>query len=196
MSEAPPIHPLFIALPTRDGSAQVLTVQTLLALGAMVGHVPILLVPEASNIPKSRNYIQEYFREQKKAGYWAWWVDSDILLTQNDLPHLQRMMAIAHETRKTVSAHYRRTDGAWQGMATRKRYGSTQVIRKPDVEFWESDGMTGFGCVYGKFDSRYTFHADDIGEDVHYWLDHPGRTLIWYEGDGWNPIHRKDVKLG
>jgi hypothetical protein len=162
-----------------------------------MGQVPVLLVPEASTIPRARNYVHDYFRDERHQDtYWAWWVDADILLTQIDLPHLQRMMTIAHETQKTVAAHYRRSDGAWQGMATRTRYGSPQVVRKPKVDCWDSDGMTGFGCVYGRFDSRYVFHADDVGKDTNFWLDHPDKTLIWYEGAGWNPIHRKDVKLG
>ncbi len=40
-------------------------------------------------------------------------------------------------------------------------------------------GLAGLGFAYCEQPLDYRFHADTIGEDVHFWRDHPELQIHW-----------------
>jgi len=66
-------------------------------------------------------------------------------------------------------------------MTTRDRkpathYSDTDLSRK---ETFSPIGMAGFGFLYILPSLNYVFRSDLLGEDVHFWLDHPTLPLHW-----------------
>jgi hypothetical protein len=192
--EAP--APLYLCLPTRDGTAAVRSVETFQFLALSLRRPLMIVMAEASNIPRARNAIHDGLRQMDVPPLTKlWWMDSDIVFTAEALPHLVRMMSIgdAEPASVLVAAHYRMSDGRWQGMAgpgfvehvSGPRPGREHSGRKKD--------RSGFGLVYGVTDPEYVWMADTLGEDVHWWMDHPDARVIWYEA--WGPLHRKGVLL-
>lgn len=54
-------------------------------------------------------------------------------------------------------------------------------------------GASGFGLCVGWFPTQYIFHADRLGEDIHFWYDNPDLELIRY--NAFIPNHAKVVLL-
>ncbi len=187
--------PIYLCLPTRDGTAQVRSLEAFHYLALSVRRPLLILMAEASNIPRARNGIHDGLRQlgigrtQK-----VWWMDSDIRFDAGAVEHLAAMMRIGDEAGRhvLVAAHYRMVDGRFQGL--RHREGDEHVEPAPEGAVTRSPkGATGFGLVYGATDPAYVWHADAEGEDIHWWRDHPAAEVWWYEP--WRPAHQKVVSL-
>ena len=197
ITAAPPLpEPIFLCLPTRDGTAQVRSIETFELCALQLRRPLVIVMAEASNIPRARNGIHDGLRQ---AGLTAttrvWWMDSDMRFGVEALPHLQRMMAIGEREplHVLVAAHYRMADGRWQGLLARE--GDVHIEALPDKESsYYAKGASGFGLVYGSTDPAYVWHADREGEDVWWWRDHPGAAVRFY--NAWHPGHAKEVVLG
>lgn len=156
----------------------------------------VIVLAEASNIPRARNGIHEGLKNAgvtKKTR--VWWMDSDMLVQVDALPHLARMMEIGEREplHVLVAAHYRMADGRWQGLMARE--GDDHIAEIPDAETsYCAKGATGFGLVYGSTDPDYVWHADREGEDIWWWRDHPKAAVRFY--NPWHPGHKKEVVLG
>ena len=187
--------PIFLCLPTRDGTAQVRSIEAFQYLAMSLRRPLVILMAEASNIPRARNAIHDGLREMEIGRRQkVWWMDSDILFDAGAVDHLTAMMRIGDEASKNVlvAAHYRMSDGRYQGL--RHRDGDAHVEPTTEVTVTRSPkGATGFGLVYGATDPEYVWHADTEGEDIHWWRDHPQAEVFWYEP--WRPVHRKVVGL-
>ena len=82
----------------------------------------------------------------------------------------------AHDT--NIVANYLMANG--ESVLIRER---TQDTRHYTQTEWEQlsnyapIGMSGFGFVYLHHPLDYTFYADRVGEDIHFWWDHPSLEL-------------------
>jgi hypothetical protein len=181
-------QPLHVALPTHDGRAEVVTVTVLARdLSAALGRPVQIHVGEASNIPRARNVCLRLAEAASGTGdgtLWLLWVDSDIRLPAQGVPGLARYIARAEAEHVACAAHYRQADGRSTFFLRRGRMAGPAldvlgVSRLPD---WAALGMSGFGLLYAPVEPGYVFHADDIGEDIHFWLDHPQAELRYAKG--------------
>lgn len=171
------VKPLMVGITTRDGNGRMESLLHMYQVGALlnrpVGHILV----EASQIVRGRNMVSDAFRQMIEAqpadvrlGR-MFWLDSDIVLTPNDVEPLAKMIWYAENMGYDISARYHRSDGqpAWIGFK--------ETIDDKECQAVES---VGFGCLYAKFDPDYVFRADTLGEDVYYWKDHPHRPpYVW-----------------
>jgi hypothetical protein len=183
-----------VALPSHDGRAEVATVVQLVRdLGRALGRPVDIHLGEASNIPRARNLcLRQAERARAASGaaigagarLWLLWVDSDIRFAPGAALALAAYMARAEREGCAVAAHYRQADGratffARRGLAVGSALTAADVARLPD---WAAIGMAGFGVLYAPMEIGYVFHADEVGEDVHFWHDHPALELRFAKG--------------
>ncbi len=144
---------------------------------------------EASNIPRARNVCLRLVEaavgpDARLAPLWILWLDSDIRLGGQAAPQLAQYVHRADQERVAFAAHYRQADGRSTFFPRRGRMigpalEAAAVQRLPD---WSELGMSGFGLLYAPVEAGYVFHADDAGEDILFWLDHPGLPLRYAQG--------------
>jgi hypothetical protein len=182
--------PLNVAIPSHDGRAEVVTVVTLTRDLAEALSRPVhIYLGEASNIPRARNVcvrlVESVLGEAARSEpLWLLWVDSDIRLAAGAAPHLAHYLARAEAERVAFAAPYRQANGRSTFFLRRARMAgpaleASAVQRLPD---WSELGMCGFGLLYAPVEPGYVFHADDVGEDIHFWLDHPKLPLRCAQG--------------
>ncbi len=192
---------LHVAIPTRDGRAEVVTVAALVRDVAAATNRPVRLhVGEASNIPRARNVclrlVEAAEPEAARSGQvWILWVDSDIRLDPACARHFGAYLARAEAEQAAFAAHYRQADGRSTFFLRRGRMAGPALDSAvvEGLADWFSLGMSGFGLLYAPVDTGYVFHADDVGEDIHFWLDHPALSLRFAKAIALR--HRKAVLL-
>lgn len=164
-----------ICIPTRDGQAEIGTIYTLaVALPAALGRPVLLHVGQAGNIPRARNKAQ---REAEAAWpdagpVWCLWVDTDIVLGVDQAEAVARYVVRAEAEGVGWVAHYRQADGRSVFAETRDRH--TRMMEADEVEAlpdWAPVPMAGPGLAYLPMPRGYLWHADDMGEDMHLWID-------------------------
>ena len=211
MTEASEPRPILVAVPSRDGSAQLRSIEAFHYVGLATRRPVIFLMTEASNVPRARNGIHEALLQMGvSAATKIWWLDSDILFDGSAAPHLQAMMEEGDRRGRQVlvAAHYRMITGEWQGLVHRDQgqhvvpealhaaeTARTLGVEPRDVPAFRRmpKAATGFGLVYGATDPSYMWRADALGEDIHWWRDHPRAEVLWYER--WWPLHKKVVAV-
>lgn len=166
-------RPLHVALPTRDGTAEIATVLALPNLGALLGRAPRIHVSEAGNIPRARNQALRTAEADDPADpLWVLWLDSDIRFVQGTVEALARYIARADQEGMGFAAHYRRGDG---GSTFARGYGTeARMLDMEEVEAladWVLIDGAGLGCAYLPMPRGYIFRADEWGEDMHLWED-------------------------
>lgn len=191
------MEPIFVGLPTRDGQAQITTLAELWLLGAYLRRTVHFLIGEAGNIPRSRNMVLEEARKNLPGEGTAWilWVDSDIVMSEGTHRALGEAINWSQATHMAWMANYKRADSVNTIMKDRRGtepryYTDAELVDLPD---YAEVGMGGFGCTYLPMNLNYVFHADTMGEDVHFFLDHP--TLRIHYAKGLNIKHKKLVIL-
>ena len=170
-----PTRTLSCCIPSRDGQAEIATIYTLAAaLPAALGRGVSLHVGQAGNIPRARNRAQ---REAEAAQpdadpVWCLWIDTDIVLGVDQTDAVARYIARAEAENVGWVAHYLRADGMSVFAADRARHTrmltEDEALALPD---WSPVSMAGTGLAYLPMPRGYVWHADDMGEDMHLWLD-------------------------
>lgn len=190
-------EPIYVGLPTRDGQGQIASLAELWMLGTYLKRTIHFLVGEAGNIPRSRNRVVEEARKHLPNAETAWilWVDSDIVLPPGAHRALGEAINWSEATQMAWAANYHMADGT---NVTMKDRSITEAYHYTDAELaglseYAPIGMSGFGCCYLPINLNYVFHADVVGEDVHFFLDHPN-LKIYYAKDI-NVKHKKLVAL-
>jgi hypothetical protein len=191
-------EPLHIALTSHDGRAETITAIALARdLAPALGRAVEFHIGEASNIPRARNVCLR-LAEAATAdapSIRLLWLDSDIRLDPTAMPTLARYIARADADGTAFAAHYRQADGRStfflrRGLMAGPALDCASVARLPD---WAPLAMCGFGLLYAPVERGYVFHADDVGEDIHFWLDHPQTDLRYAKALGLR--HHKAVLL-
>ena len=128
---------------------------------------------------------------------WVLWIDSDILVLPGSGPTIAAAMRWAEETHVCVVGNYRMQTGQSVLMDRRGLEGSPHHYT--DVELaalprpYPEVGLAGLGFAYCPQPLTYRFHADTIGEDIHFWREHP--ELRIHLIDGLHLGHRKSQFL-
>ena len=169
-------HILCVAIPTRDGQAMIQTVLSLMQVGWQLERPTAFFISEASNIPRGRNIIVDQLRQRfpRQSTVRVLWIDADIWILPVVVKPIAEAIrwAEAHDT--NIVANYLMANG--ESVLIRER---TQDTRHYTQNEWEQlpnyapIGMSGFGFVYLHHPLDYTFYADRVGEDIHFWWDHP-----------------------
>lgn len=166
---------LSCCIPSRDGQAEIATIYTLaVALPDALGRRVLLHVGQAGNIPRARNKAQ---REAEAAQpdadpVWCLWIDTDIVLGVDQADAVARYIARAEAENVGWVAHYRQADGRSVFAADRARH--TRMLADEEARAlpdWAPVAMAGPGLAYLPMPRGYVWHADDMGEDMHLWLD-------------------------
>lgn len=185
---------VLVGMPTRDGQALIQTLHELIALGHTL-RVPVhFLVGEAGNIPRSRNLVMEQARARSFGSRTAWilWIDSDILIPRGGNVMVAEAIRWSWETKNAWAASYRMANG--QSVLMRDHDGGHYTPEElASLPAWAPIAMSGLGCAFVQMDLDYVFHADVLGEDVHFFRDHPNLDLHYARDVRVN--HRKVVTL-
>lgn len=139
------------------------------------------LVGEAGNIPRSRNKVLEEARKHvgDQGTAWILWLDSDIVIPPGGHRALADAVRWSDATHMAWTANYRMATGENVVMRERTADGAhhftnAELAALPE---WAEVGMSGMGCCYLPTNAAYMFHADVLGEDIHFFLDHPDLRL-------------------
>lgn len=174
---------LVVCVPTHDKRVILVTILELLQAGAVLGRSVRFLVGEASNIPRSRNYILAQLRSvfPDEDSHKVLWVDSDIIVPPKGHVAISRVLARADELGVNVVANYLMANGQpvlMKSRSTRDAFHYSEAELAALDDFSEV-AMSGLGFTYVQQPLKYTFHADAYGEDVNMWLDHPHIRLSY-----------------
>lgn len=190
-------EPIYVGLPTRDGQAQIASMAELWMLGTYLKRTVHFLVGEAGNIPRSRNKVLEEARKNLPGVSRAWilWLDSDIVLPGGAHRAIGEALNWSEATQMAWAVNYRAADGTNVTMRERLSQSAHHFTDEElqTLPAYAEIGMSGFGCCYLPMDLNYVFHADVLGEDVHFFLDHPELKL--YYAKDINVKHKKIVAL-
>ncbi|MCL6562466.1 MAG: hypothetical protein K6U87_05610 [Firmicutes bacterium] len=130
-------------------------------------------------------------RSLRESSLWLLWIDSDILVPPREVQVIAEALLWAEENRCAVAANYLMANGLPVVMDREgKHYTQEQIDRMPP---YYRIGFSGFGFLYLEQPLNYLFHADDKGEDIHFWLDHPDIPL--YLATRIRLAHKKTVIL-
>lgn len=192
---------LQIALPTHDGRMEIVTlIQLLNDIGPALGRRAQFHIGEAGNIPRARNICVRLAetalrRENPSAhGGWILWVDSDIRLIPGGAGAVAACIRRAEAEGTAFSAHYRQADG--RSTFSLGRAGGSEMLTAQaaaSLPDWSALGTCGFGFLYVPMTFGYVFHADESGEDVHFWREHPRLSLRFAKAI--RLLHHKAVLL-
>jgi hypothetical protein len=177
------MEPLYVGLPTRDGSGLITTMAELWMLGSYLKRTIHFLVGEAGNIPRSRNKVLEEGKRTSggQQRLWILWIDSDIVLPSGGHRAVGDAINWSQATQMAWITNYKMADGGNTLIRDRVSAGAhhyTDAELQSLPEYAEV-GLGGFGCCYLPVELDYVFHADVIGEDVHFFLDHPELKLYY-----------------
>ena len=174
------MKPLIVGCPSRDEMGMVLSVVTLSRVGDYLDRPVEFITGVGSNIPRARNAVMQGIRrEHGVQDHWVLWWDSDIWLTTDQAPAVAEMIRFSEQHGMATTIDYRINTGEHVLM---KRMEDGKVHRFTDkgiesLPNWAPIDATGFGLCYCPVESDYVFHADALGEDIHYWQDHPNLEL-------------------
>jgi hypothetical protein len=110
------------------------------------------------------------------------WLDSDILVLPGSAPIIAAAIQWAEDARCVVG-NYRMSTGQSvlmdhrgpKGVAHHYTDAELAALPRPYPEV----GAAGLGFAYCEQPLQYRFHADTIGEDIHFWWDHPDLRIHW-----------------
>lgn len=168
---------LLIGLPAHDGRVVALSVVELVHVGRLL-HRPVrYFVAQAGNIPKARNHVMDAVRgylDRAEGTAWVLWMDSDILIG-GQAAAIAAAVQHSEETGQAWAADYRMADGGHSLVKEAIAYGGEHYTAEELAALaeWAPIGLAGFGLCYLPMCLRYVFHADTLGEDVHFYLEHP-----------------------
>ena len=197
-----------LMMPNRGSTIRIDTAQTIMGWQHILnqsGINLILISAHASNIPRARNQCMDTIRDNPSKSIFMGWMDSDMVLptNENTIKHLDKMAWYAHGQKDAVVCCDYRTlmaDNEFQMREYRTSGTANQELdRRKHPIFSESftdmgySGASGFGLCFGYFPRDYIFHADTLGEDIHFWLDNKKTRLIRY--NDFVPGHAKEVIL-
>jgi hypothetical protein len=187
---------LCVGIPTRDGQAMIQTVLSLIQVGRQLDRPTAFFLSEASNIPRGRNLIvdQLRYRFPRQSTVRVLWIDADIWILPSVVKPIAEAIrwAEAHDT--NITANYLMANG--ESVLLRERTADTKHYTHDEWEHlpdYAPIGMTGFGFLYLDHPLDYTFYADRIGEDIHFWWDHS--TIELYLAKQIALGHKKTVML-
>ena len=174
---------LIIAMPTHDSRAVVQTMLELMQVGREMGRSVMVVSSEASNIPRCRNLVLDRIRKYVSPPErpWVLWVDSDILIPPDSHRTIVEALTWAETHERCIAANYMMGNGVPVLMRSRDpeqayHYTPAELEEMPT---YAEVGMAGFGFVYLRQPLDYLFHADRVGEDVHFWWDYPDIRIYW-----------------
>lgn len=177
IESVPVAEPLRIAVPTHDMRAVIHTTLELAEVSHLLNRPIQFLVAEASNIPRGRNTIIQQLRAAmpEKTQAWILWVDSDIWIPEGTAPLIVDAIRWAETHQAGIVANYKMANGESVLMTSRephlnRHYTAEEVLGLPD---YTEIGMAGLGFAYLPQPLDYQFHADALGEDIHFWWDYP-----------------------
>lgn len=173
-----------MGIPSKDGTGNLSSFLTLLHVGQILPVDLRLAQGEGGNIPVARNVVLRFIRQQDPQATTVpvlWW-DTDIGIASESLPALAAMIAYGDAHHCAMTANYRMATGHSTLMKGDRtpgaghHYTDEEIAALPDRA---PVGMSGFGLLYiPAMPLDYTFHADTIGEDVHWWWDHRDLPLM------------------
>lgn len=175
---------LIVAVPTYDHRAVIQSVLELMTTADLL-HRPIhFVIGDGSSSPRVRNTILESLQQKfpDRTTLWMLWWSSDIVLLPGSAPVLSQAIQWAEAQQTCVVADYPGEHGnttlrpttapvpvfsEWELMNLPKPY--------PEVR------LAGLGLAYLEQSLAYRFHADTVGEDLHFWWDHPDLHPHWID---------------
>ena len=190
--------PLVVAIATHDRRAVIQSLLTIQKVADQWARAVLFVVGDGSTIPASRNRVVSTLAERfpRDTTLWVLWLDSDILVPAGDAPRLRAALAWAETTGVAVVGDYRMATGQHVLMAARPdcpfhHYSDEELAALPRP--YPRVDLAGFGLTYVPQPLGYEFYADTVGEDIHFWWDHPTLAVHWI--DGLTLVHRKAVLL-
>ncbi|MCY0909859.1 MAG: hypothetical protein OWR62_15890 [Sulfobacillus thermotolerans] len=174
---------LIIAMPTHDSRAVIQSLLELLQVSQDLARPVWVVTSEVSNIPRARNLVLDRIRDRVPATDhpWVLWVDSDIVIPLDSHRVIAGALRWAEEHNRAITANYLMGSGVSVLMKSRDptkahHYTARELDALPP---YAEVGMSGFGFLYLRQPLDYTFHADRVGEDVHFWWDYPETRLFY-----------------
>ncbi len=177
---------LLVVIPSHDMRAVVPTLMALERVSHLLHRELQTVVGEGSNIPRARNVAVQGLRDRavRDSDPWILWLDSDIWLADDSVVAVAEAIRWAEAHDAAIVANYRMSDGRNVLMKRRApdfpepgedaHYTDEELAALPD---YAEVGMAGLGFVYLRHPLTYRFHADDLGEDIYFWQDHPEMRL-------------------
>jgi hypothetical protein len=183
----------------------------------------VFIDAQGSNIPRARNSCMDLVRDNVDYILMYWMDNDIVLPTEEaTIQHLIKMLervAMDSSHRTIVACDYLTTTKDENGnyeyqMRYLRTLGDDNFPVYPylkgymNTDFTSCDikevplniklplkhlGASGFGLCVGWFPTKYVFHADRLGEDIHFWNDNPELELIRY--NAFTPNHAKVVLL-
>ena len=190
--------PLIIGVPTPNGMGLTVSILTLSELYRSLDRSVVFAQGEAGNIPRARNQVLVMIRAQLGLDSVPvlWW-DTDILINKDQITPIVDMIHYGETHQVCVTANYRMNTGDSHLMRGDRtpgagtHYTAEELATMPD---WSPVGMAGFGLLFiPQMPLDYVFHADTVGEDVHWWWDHADLPLVLSKSV--QIRHRKSVWL-
>lgn len=188
---------LVLAVPSRDGSAQLRGLLFWQEVAHRLG-VPLhLIIGEGSNIPRARNEVLRAVRQDPALGAaarWVLWWDTDIVPLPDQVPAaLQGIQWALDHGPLALVADYAQADGL-PTIHTRDESGHMRLWSGPmGLGSYPRVAGGGLGCAWVWEDPTYVYHADTVGEDLHWFEDHADLPI--YAWTGLVPVHVKSTRL-
>jgi len=176
---------IIVGIPTHDQRSLVLSILELTALSTLLHRRVQFVIGEGSNIPRSRNAVVEQIQRTQagRATAWMLWLDSDILVPPGSAPIIAEAIRWAEVTHVAIVGNYRMSTGQSVLMDRRgpdgvpHHYTDAELAALPRP--FPEVGLAGLGFTYCEQPLAYRFHADIVGEDTHFWWDHPELHIHW-----------------
>ena len=194
----PETQPLIVGMPSRDGTGIVDSVLTLQRLGPLIDRPVAFAQGEMGNIPRARNEVlRQVAHAMGRGTYPMLWWDNDIKIPPNQAENVAAMIQYGVEHQVAVTVNYRMANGLSVMMKGHRVPGDGSHYTDEELRAlppWASIGMTGFGLLFlPALSTDYVFHADQYGEDIHFWWDHPDLPLVWAQDV--NVYHRNSSSV-
>ena len=189
---------LYFGIPSRNSTMDISSLANIIfALGTLEQEIQLEhvdCVVQASNIPRARNAIMDQFGRPNDKMFMMWVDDDMIIRSHVDIVNSIKLAMSMEESIVVVPYHmstppfestirkYRRIRGEGE---------NPQFEPKKEIEYLDEKGCAGLGFAVGWFPSKYLFHADEIGEDVYFWCEHPHIPMV--VDSRWTAGHRKEI---
>lgn len=181
----PSADSFIVAIPTHDRRAIVQSLMELGRVSEILKRPMHLTVSEGSNIPRSRNSAIDQIQYQypDAATKWMLWLDSDIVILHDSAEIIADAIRWAETNQVAVTGNYRMNTGENVLLSTRgpqpepHHFTDDELVALPRP--YPPVALTGFGFLYLEQPLSYRFHADVVGEDIHFWWDNPYIRLHW-----------------
>lgn len=175
--------PLIIGVPTANGMGLMTSVLALAGLHTVLERPVAFVQGEGGNIPRARNQVLQTIQANLGPNPVdiLWW-DTDIRVADDQIPAVASMIRYGVDHQVSVSADYHMSTGETHLMKGNRtpgagvHYSAEELAAMAD---WAPVGMAGFGLLFiPQMPVDYVFRADNVGEDVHWWWDHPDWPLV------------------